>query len=313
MAEPGDFEIIAGVGNEVFYFFVVVVLCILVLLAWSSTQVVEPVVQSVILVERTAVGGATAQASSAEEVREAVTQFLQRQPEEEVEVEDWSASGGERNGEAAAGEVEDGEREVQQVEQVVPEQELPEEERVTIRLKFLNETQKEVEASLVENLGQFKRRNFTEEIGNNKNVRLIFNGQVLRDEGSSLRSCGLFDKCVVHCLVSNLPSSSGPNSQQQASAADHHHHHNQGAGAHGGHHHQVHHHHHVGQALDVSAFFIPLLGLALAMVWYLALAYNSYFNFMSTTALLGLTSLYFLSVYGTHFHVNVAVRTAVPQ
>lgn len=38
---------------------------------------------------------------------------------------------------------------------------------------------KKVEASLVENLGQFKRRNFTEEIGNNKNVRLIFNGQVL--------------------------------------------------------------------------------------------------------------------------------------
>jgi len=310
MAEPGDFEIIAGVGNEVFYFFVVVVLCILVLLAWSSTQVVEPVVQSVILVERTAVGGATAQASSAEEVREAVTQFLQRQPEEEVEVEEWN--GGERNAESE--EVEDGEREVQQqqVEQVqVVEQELPEEDRVTIRLKFLNETQKEVEASLVENLGQFKRRNFTEEIGNNKNVRLIFNGQVLRDEGSSLRSCGLFDKCVVHCLVSNLPSTGGAGSQQQASArsgvADHHHHHNQGA-AHG-HHHQVHHH---GQPLDVSAFFIPLLGLALAMVWYLALAYNSYFNFMSTTALLGLTSLYFLSVYGTHFHVNVAVRTAVP-
>ena len=62
----------------------------------------------------------------------------------------------------------------------VVEQELPEEDRVTIRLKFLNETQKEVEASLVENLGQFKRRNFTEEIGNNKNVRLIFNGQVLQ-------------------------------------------------------------------------------------------------------------------------------------
>lgn len=305
MAEPGDFEIIAGVGNEVFYFFVVVVLCVLVLLAWSSTQVVEPVVQSVILVERTAVGGATAQASSAEEVREAVTQFLQRQPEEEVEVDEWNAE--ERNAESE--EREDGEREVQ-VEQAV-EQEVPEEDRVTIRLKFLNETQKDVEASLVENLGQFKRRNFTEEIGNNKNVRLIFNGQVLRDEGSSLRSCGLFDKCVVHCLVSNLPSSGGAGSPQQTSGrsgvANHHHHHNQGA-AHG-HHHQVHHH---GQPLDVSAFFIPLLGLALAMVWYLALAYNSYFNFMSTTALLGLTSLYFLSVYGTHFHVNVAVRTAVP-
>ena len=97
-------------------------------------------------------------------------------------MEEWS--GGERNGESE--EVEDGEREVQQqVEQVqVVEQELPEEDRVTIRLKFLNETQKEVEASLVENLGQFKRRNFTEEIGNNKNVRLIFNGQVLESNNS---------------------------------------------------------------------------------------------------------------------------------
>ena len=98
-------------------------------------------------------------------------------------MDEWT--GGERNAEAE--EVEDGEREVQQqqVEQVqVAEQELPEEDRVIIRLKFLNETQKEVEASLVENLGQFKRRNFTEEIGNNKNVRLIFNGQVLECHNS---------------------------------------------------------------------------------------------------------------------------------
>ena len=133
-------------------------------------------------------------------------------------MEDWNET--ERN--VVAEEVEDsGEGEVQQVGHQEQE-DVPEEERVTIRLKFLNETQKEVEASLVENLGQFKRRNFTEEIGNNKNVRLIFNGQVifsilsvivklmpkrlrqitllpssyqvLRDEGSTLRSCGLFDK-----------------------------------------------------------------------------------------------------------------------
>ena len=133
-------------------------------------------------------------------------------------MEEWNET--ERN--VVAEEVEDsGEGEVQQVGHQEQE-DVPEEERVTIRLKFLNETQKEVEASLVENLGQFKRRNFTEEIGNNKNVRLIFNGQVifsilsvivklmqkrlrqitllpssyqvLRDEGSTLRSCGLFDK-----------------------------------------------------------------------------------------------------------------------
>ena len=133
-------------------------------------------------------------------------------------MEEWNET--ERN--VVTEEVEDsGEGEVHQVAHQEQE-DVPEEERVTIRLKFLNETQKEVEASLVENLGQFKRRNFTEEIGNNKNVRLIFNGQVifsilsvilklmqkrpwqitllpssyqvLRDEGSTLRSCGLFDK-----------------------------------------------------------------------------------------------------------------------
>ena len=70
MAEAGDYEIIAGVGNEVFYFFVAVALAALVVAAWFSTQVVEPVVQSVILVERTAVAGSSpAQATSPEEVR----------------------------------------------------------------------------------------------------------------------------------------------------------------------------------------------------------------------------------------------------
>ena len=81
---------------------------------------------------------------------------------------------------------------------------IPEEERVTVRLKFLNDTLKDVEASLVENVGQFKRRNFSQEISSNKNVRLIFNGQVLRDETSSLRNCGIFDKCVVHCCYCQI-------------------------------------------------------------------------------------------------------------
>jgi hypothetical protein len=299
-------EIIAGVGNEVFYFFVLLALLLVVVVAWYSTYVVEPVVQSVILVERSPVGGGVGsnqiQASSPEEVRQAVTQFLQQQPRD----------GGE--------EVEDQAQPVQPPEQQqpAPEQQqppneaasveegpLPEEERFTVRLKFLNDTQKDVEASLVENIGQFKRRNFSEEISSNKNVRLIFNGQVLRDESSTLRSCGLFDKCVVHCLIHTA------NTQGQGVAGGAHGHtHAQAQHAHGHTHNHAQH-----RDLDVSAYFIPILGLVLAMLWYFAVAYNMYFNLMSTTALIGLTSLYFLSVYGTHFHVNVAVRTGpgVPQ
>jgi len=292
-------EIIAGVGNEVFYFFVFLVLLLVVVVAWYSTYVVEPVVQSVILVERSPVGGAVGsnqiQASSPEEVRQAVTQFLQQQPRDGVD------------------EVEEQPQPAQPVEQLqtVPEQQqsvselvevepLPEEERFTVRLKFLNDTQKDVEASLVENIGQFKRRNFSEEMNSNKNVRLIFNGQVLRDDTSTLRSCGLFDKCVVHCLIHTASSTQG----QGSSGGAHGHSHTQAQHAHGHTHNHAQH-----RDLDVSAYFIPILGLALAMLWYFAVAYNMYFNLMSTTALIGLTSLYFLSVYGTHFHVNVAVRT----
>ena len=147
--------------------------------------------QSVILVERSPVGGAVGnnqiQASSPEEVRQAVTQLLQQQPTERDETEETSSSNQVPNQQTTqdSHQVND----EAEVEDVGP---LPEEDRVIVRLKFLNDTQKDVSASLVENIGQFKRRNFSEEISSNKNVRLIFNGQVLRDETSTLRSCGLW-------------------------------------------------------------------------------------------------------------------------
>ena len=61
------------------------VLVLVIVIAWYSTYVVEPVVQSVILVERSPVSGASSgqdneiNSSTVEEVRQAVTQFLQQQ------------------------------------------------------------------------------------------------------------------------------------------------------------------------------------------------------------------------------------------
>merc|ERR1719186_2282298 len=138
-----------------------------------------------------------------------VTEFLQgvaidRGESDTVEAEEEPVAVAENSAEAS----ETNNESVESVsENVVAEESIPEESRVTIRLKFLNDTQKDVEASLVENIGQFKRRNFSEELGNNKNIRLIFNGQVLRDESSSLRSYGMFDKCVLHCLIHTATTS----------------------------------------------------------------------------------------------------------
>lgn len=37
----------------------------------------------------------------------------------------------------------------------------------------------------------------------NKTVRLIFNGRVLDNDNKTLREFGIFDQCVVHCLIVN--------------------------------------------------------------------------------------------------------------
>ena len=67
------------------YVSVFLVLVLVIVIAWYSTYVVEPVVQSVILVERSPMSGTSSgqeteiTSSTVEEVRQAVTQFLQQQ------------------------------------------------------------------------------------------------------------------------------------------------------------------------------------------------------------------------------------------
>nr|CAH7726925.1 unnamed protein product [Callosobruchus chinensis] len=72
---------------------------------------------------------------------------------------------------------------------------------ITIKLKYINDDLKLVDGRLDEMLGDFKRRHFQPELSQNKLVRLIFNGQVLQPDSQTLKSCGLFHNCVVHCLV----------------------------------------------------------------------------------------------------------------
>ncbi|XP_047355132.1 transmembrane and ubiquitin-like domain-containing protein 1 isoform X2 [Vespa velutina] len=72
---------------------------------------------------------------------------------------------------------------------------------ITIKLKFINDDQKVVTGSLKEMLGDFKRRHFRVELDSQKLVRLVFKGQVLQPDSQTLERCGLYNHCVVHCLV----------------------------------------------------------------------------------------------------------------
>lgn len=81
--------------------------------------------------------------------------------------------------------------------------EQPPSKQIRIKLKYLNDDSKLVEGNLNEGIGDFKKRNFSIELAAKKLVRLVFNGHVLQPDSKTLAACGLFDNCVVHCLIHN--------------------------------------------------------------------------------------------------------------
>ncbi|XP_076628384.1 uncharacterized protein LOC143345292 isoform X2 [Colletes latitarsis] len=72
---------------------------------------------------------------------------------------------------------------------------------ISIKLKFINDDQKVVIGSLNELLGDFKRRHFQMELDAQKLIRLIFKGHILQTDNQTLEQCGLYNNCVVHCLI----------------------------------------------------------------------------------------------------------------
>ncbi|VDK68066.1 unnamed protein product [Litomosoides sigmodontis] len=86
-----------------------------------------------------------------------------------------------------------------------------------VKLKFLDDSQIIACTALESTVGQFKRRYFWESILAGKIVRLIYRGQLLRDDTRSLLSYGLHDQCVVHCHVSSTPYAQPSSSAANAS------------------------------------------------------------------------------------------------
>ncbi|XP_017877931.1 transmembrane and ubiquitin-like domain-containing protein 1 [Ceratina calcarata] len=84
--------------------------------------------------------------------------------------------------------------------------------KISIKLKFINDDQKLVTGSLKEFLGDFKRRHFQTELNAQKLVRLVFNGRVLQPDNQTLEKCGMFNNCVVHCLVHQPRQNPAPSS-----------------------------------------------------------------------------------------------------
>ncbi|XP_061174075.1 transmembrane and ubiquitin-like domain-containing protein 1 [Saccostrea echinata] len=137
---------------------------------------------------------------------------------------------------------------------------------ITVRLKYLNDTQRNVTAAPNVTIGQFRRDNFATELSENKLVRFIFNGQDLRNDSNTLQNYNIGNNSVVHCLITQV----NQQTPQQRSE-------NQGS-------------------CDFGVVVLPIFGLILCFVWYLRFEYRQFFTATSTFMLIGLTFLFIAAV-----------------
>ncbi|VDM54665.1 unnamed protein product [Angiostrongylus costaricensis] len=85
-----------------------------------------------------------------------------------------------------------------------------------IRLKFLDDTQKDARATMTDTVAKFKSVHFGEAVAAGRVIRLIYQGQLLREDSRTLASYGLRDGCVVHCHISNTPYAKQGQSSSQS-------------------------------------------------------------------------------------------------
>lgn len=121
-------------------------------------------------------------------------------------------------------------------------------------------------------------------------MRLIFNGQVLQQDTRTLQNYGLFDNCVVHCLVHQprtpppSPNLNRPRNERQ----------NQSEPA---------------QHWDLGNILFASLSLLLGLAWYGRYQYAQLYTATTTVALVGLTGIFTVSLFGMYMPDADGVRT----
>ncbi|XP_018571587.1 transmembrane and ubiquitin-like domain-containing protein 1 isoform X2 [Anoplophora glabripennis] len=167
---------------------------------------------------------------------------------------------------------------------------------ITIKLKYINDDLKLVDGRLEEMLGDFKKRHFQTELSSNKLVRLIFNGRVLRPDTQTLKSCGLFDNCVVHCLIHqkraqaienassetardgySFPSSAGINNINNNNQ---------------------------NRDWDLGNFLFAFISFILLAAWYFRYVYAHLYTVTATVGLILITGIFTIVLVGMYFPDN---------
>lgn len=179
-------------------------------------------------------------------------------------------------------------------------------DEITIKLKYINDDQKLVRAKPKELVGNFIRRNFQAELNAQKRIRLIFHGHVLHPDNDTLEQCGLYDNCVVHCLVHQQRVHQSNNDTSQANVNDtssvytgnqefQNLQNPNGSNA-------------VHNEWDLGRLLVSILTLILVFAWYSRYHYDQLFTVTTSLALYVLTAIFTLSVVGQVFQDQDTLR-----
>ena len=138
------------------------------------------------------------------------------------------------------------------------------------------------------------RRHFATELSENKVVRLIFNGRVLDNDGKTLQESGIFDQCVVHCLIvtpQNTHQRSGQGGHSQS-------------GHPGGEQNAR-----TGRLLregpEPGMFFVSVLGIVLIFLWFICFHFgNQLFTQSAVISLVVLTAVFVIGLVALYLPVQ---------
>lgn len=154
---------------------------------------------------------------------------------------------------------------------------------ISVRLKFLNETEEVAVVEPEDTVAVLKSKYFS---GREHQIKLIYQGQLLQDPKRTLLSLNITHNSVIHCHISQTLHEPAPEDGAQAGAGA-------GSGVSGG-------FRAAGVAISTSSLVVPVFVVILAVVWYFRINYRQFFTAPATISLVGVTVFFSFLIFGMH-------------
>ncbi|NXN22747.1 TMUB2 protein, partial [Nycticryphes semicollaris] len=148
---------------------------------------------------------------------------------------------------------------------------------IKIRLKFLNDTEEVAVVRPEDTVGVLKSKYFP---GQENQMKFIYRGQLLQDQGRTLRSLHITDNCVIHChrsrgAAATAAATALPDPVTAAPEAS-------------------------GLPLGAGNLLLPAVMVVLGVVWYFHINYRQLFTAPATVSLISVTVLFSFLAFGMY-------------